>query len=116
VTGQNSWRSLKAFRLPNMVKLQHLSEFLTFSITCTGQTGLPILTRHASNDAVPPKNVPFWGHNEKNFIDRFISSLKFRNSPLIRLEVVKRMNVYGHIFTKYQPTNIKYISNYAACD
>jgi hypothetical protein len=39
--------------------------FLIFSITRTRRTGQPILTPHTSNNAVPPKGVAFWGHNDK---------------------------------------------------
>jgi hypothetical protein len=38
--------------------------FKIFSITCTGRKGRPILTRRASNGAVPLKEAPFGGHNK----------------------------------------------------
>jgi hypothetical protein len=37
-----------------------------FMLTPTGQTGEPISVIHGSNDAFPPKEVPFWGLIEKN--------------------------------------------------
>jgi hypothetical protein len=46
-----------------------LSPFLSFHIifllTSTGQTGEPISMVEGSNDAFPPKEVPFWGLIEK---------------------------------------------------
>jgi hypothetical protein len=44
--------------------------FLSFHIiflltSTTGQTGEPISTVEGSNDAFPPKEVPFWGLIEK---------------------------------------------------
>jgi hypothetical protein len=37
-----------------------------FLVTSTGQTGKPISMIEGSNDAFPPKEVPFWGLVEKN--------------------------------------------------
>jgi hypothetical protein len=39
---------------------------IIFMFTSTGQTGKLISMVEASNDAFPPKEVPFWGLNEKN--------------------------------------------------
>jgi hypothetical protein len=38
---------------------------IIFLLTSTGQTGEPISMVHGSNDAFPPKEVPFWGLIEK---------------------------------------------------
>lgn len=35
---------------------------------------------------------------------------------MVLLGFAKRMNVFGHNFTKDQPTNIRHISNYATWD
>jgi hypothetical protein len=44
--------------------------FLSFHtillLTSTGQTGKPIFMVDGSNDAFPPKEMPFWGLIEKN--------------------------------------------------
>jgi hypothetical protein len=42
-----------------------LSFHIIFLLTSTGQTGEPISTAEGSNDASPPKEVPFWGLIEK---------------------------------------------------
>jgi hypothetical protein len=34
--------------------------FIFFLLTSTGQTGKPISMVEGSNDAFPPKKVPFW--------------------------------------------------------
>jgi hypothetical protein len=39
---------------------------IIFLLTSTGQTGKPISMVEGSNDAFPPKEVPFWGLIEKN--------------------------------------------------
>jgi hypothetical protein len=39
---------------------------IIFLLTSTGQTGEPISMVDGSNDAFPPKEVPFWGLIEKN--------------------------------------------------
>jgi hypothetical protein len=39
---------------------------IIFLLTSTGQTGEPISMVDNSNDAFPPKGVPFWGLIEKN--------------------------------------------------
>jgi hypothetical protein len=38
---------------------------IIFLLTSTGQTGEPISMVDGSNDAFPPKEVPFWGLIEK---------------------------------------------------
>jgi hypothetical protein len=38
---------------------------IIFLLTSTGQTGKPISMVEGSNDAFPPKEVPFWGLIEK---------------------------------------------------
>jgi hypothetical protein len=38
---------------------------LNFLLTSTGETGQPISMVERSNDAFPPKEVPFWGLTEK---------------------------------------------------
>jgi hypothetical protein len=38
-----------------------LSFHIIFLLTSTGQTGKPISMVDGSNDAFPPKEVPFWG-------------------------------------------------------
>jgi hypothetical protein len=38
---------------------------IIFFLTSTGQTGKPISMVEGSNDAFPPKEVPFWGLIEK---------------------------------------------------
>jgi hypothetical protein len=42
-----------------------LSFHIIFLLTSTGQTGEPISMVDGSNDAFPPKEVPFWGLIEK---------------------------------------------------
>jgi hypothetical protein len=42
-----------------------LSFHIIFLLTSTGQTGKPISMVDGSNDAFPPKKVPFWGLIEK---------------------------------------------------
>jgi hypothetical protein len=42
-----------------------LSFHIIFSLTSTGQTGKPIFVVDGSNDALPPKEVPFWSLIEK---------------------------------------------------
>jgi hypothetical protein len=42
-----------------------LSFLIIFLLTSTGQTGKPISMVEGSNDAFPPKEVPFWGLIEK---------------------------------------------------
>jgi hypothetical protein len=42
-----------------------LSIHIIFLLTSTGQTGKPISMVDGSNDAFPPKEVPFWGLFEK---------------------------------------------------
>jgi hypothetical protein len=42
-----------------------LSFHIIFLLTSTGQTGKPISMVEGSNDAFPPKEVPFWGLIEK---------------------------------------------------
>jgi hypothetical protein len=42
-----------------------LSFLIIFLLTSTGQTGKPISVVEGSNDAFPPKEVPFWGLIEK---------------------------------------------------
>jgi hypothetical protein len=42
-----------------------LSFHIIFLLTSTGQTGKPISMVESSNDAFPPKEVPFWGLIEK---------------------------------------------------
>jgi hypothetical protein len=42
-----------------------LSFHIIFLLTSTGQTGKPISMVDGSNDAFPPKEVPFWGLAEK---------------------------------------------------
>jgi hypothetical protein len=42
-----------------------LSFHIIFLLTSTGQTSKPISMVDGSNDAFPPKEVPFWGLNEK---------------------------------------------------
>jgi hypothetical protein len=43
-----------------------LSFHIIFVLTSTGQTGEPISMVDGSNDAFPPKEVPFRGLIEKN--------------------------------------------------
>jgi hypothetical protein len=43
-----------------------LSFHIIFLLTSTGQTGKPISMVEGSNDAFPPKEVPFWDLIEKN--------------------------------------------------
>jgi hypothetical protein len=38
---------------------------IIFLLTSTGQTGKPISMVQSSNDALPPKEVPFWDLIEK---------------------------------------------------
>jgi hypothetical protein len=38
---------------------------ITFLLTSTGQTGKPISMVKGSNDALPPKEMQFWGLIEK---------------------------------------------------
>jgi hypothetical protein len=38
-----------------------LSFHIIFLLTSTGRTGKPISMVDGSNDAFPPKEVPFWG-------------------------------------------------------
>jgi hypothetical protein len=45
--------------------LPSLSFHIIFLLTSTGQTGEPISMVEDSNDAFPPKEVPFWGLIEK---------------------------------------------------
>jgi hypothetical protein len=45
--------------------LPFLSFHIIFLLTSTGQTGKPISMVEGSNDAFPPKEVPFWGLIEK---------------------------------------------------
>jgi hypothetical protein len=45
--------------------LLSLSFHIIFLLTSTGQTGEPISMVEGSNDAFPPKEVPFWGLAEK---------------------------------------------------
>jgi hypothetical protein len=42
-----------------------LSFHIIFLLTSTGQTGKPIFMLEGSNDAFPPKEVPFWDLIEK---------------------------------------------------
>jgi hypothetical protein len=42
-----------------------LSFHIIFLLTFIGQTGEPISMVENSNDAFPPKEVPFWGLIEK---------------------------------------------------
>jgi hypothetical protein len=46
--------------------LLSLSFHIIFLLTSTGQTGKPISMIEGSNDAFPPKEVPFSGLIEKN--------------------------------------------------
>jgi hypothetical protein len=46
--------------------LSFYSLHIIFLLTSTGQTGEPISMVDGSNDAFPPKEVPFWGLIEKN--------------------------------------------------
>jgi hypothetical protein len=48
--------------------LLSLSFHIIFLLTSTGQTGKPIYMVEGSNDAFPPKEVPFWGLIEKNWV------------------------------------------------
>jgi hypothetical protein len=43
-----------------MASLLSLSFPIIFLLTSTGQTGKPISMVESSNDAFPPKEVPFW--------------------------------------------------------
>jgi hypothetical protein len=43
-----------------------LSFHIIFLLISTGQTGKPISMVEGSNDAFPPKEVPFWDLIEKN--------------------------------------------------
>jgi hypothetical protein len=45
--------------------LLSLSFHIIFLLTSTGQTGEPISMVDGSDDAFPPKEVPFWGLIEK---------------------------------------------------
>jgi hypothetical protein len=45
--------------------LLSLSFHIIFLLASTGQTGGPISMADGSNDAFPPKEVPFWGLIEK---------------------------------------------------
>jgi hypothetical protein len=73
---QISLKSRQGFRLQNYVKyntfvtfyawlgslaLLALSFHIIFLLTSTGQTGQPISMVDGSNDAFPPKEVPFSG-------------------------------------------------------
>jgi hypothetical protein len=76
---QISLRSRQGFRPHDYVKyntfvtfyawlpflLPSLSFHIIFLLTSTGQTGKPISMVEGSNDAFPPKEVPFWGLIEK---------------------------------------------------
>jgi hypothetical protein len=42
-----------------------LSLYTIFFLTSTGRTGKPISMVDGSNDAFPPKEVPFWGLTAK---------------------------------------------------
>jgi hypothetical protein len=48
-----------------LVSFPFLSFHIIFLLTSTGQTGEPISMVDGSNDAFPPKEVPFWGLIEK---------------------------------------------------
>jgi hypothetical protein len=50
----------------SLVSFPFLSFHIIFLLTSTGQTGEPIFMVEGSNDAFPPKEVPFWGLIEKN--------------------------------------------------
>jgi hypothetical protein len=70
-----SLRSRQGFRTHDYVKYNTFVTFyawlsffpfhIIFSLTSTGQTGKPISMVEGSNDAFPPKEVPFWGLIEK---------------------------------------------------
>jgi hypothetical protein len=47
------------------LSLLSLSFHIIFLLTSTGLTGGPISMIDGSNDAFPPKEVPFWGLSEK---------------------------------------------------
>jgi hypothetical protein len=47
--------------LPLSFSFPFLSFHIIFLLTSTGQTGKPISMVEGSNDAFPPKEVPFWG-------------------------------------------------------
>jgi hypothetical protein len=47
------------------LSIPFLSFHIIFLLTSTGQTGEPISMVEDSNDAFPPKKVPFRGLNEK---------------------------------------------------
>jgi hypothetical protein len=51
--------------LPFLLSLSFLSFHIIFLLTFTGQTGEPISMVEGSNDAFPPKEVPFWDLIEK---------------------------------------------------
>jgi hypothetical protein len=44
-----------------LLSLLSLSFHIIFLLTSTGRTGGPISMVDGSNDAFPPKEVPFWG-------------------------------------------------------
>jgi hypothetical protein len=56
-----------------------LSFHIIFWLTSTGQTGKPISMVEGSNDAFPPKEVPFWGLIEKTI--EFMGSVTPKNRP-----------------------------------
>jgi hypothetical protein len=48
-----------------LVSFPFIPFHIIFLLTSTGQTGEPISMVEGSNDAFPPKEVPFWGLIEK---------------------------------------------------
>jgi hypothetical protein len=59
-----------------------LSLHIIFLLTSTGQTGKPISRVDGSNDAFPPKEVPFRGLIEKF---EFTGSVIFQNRQKVRV-------------------------------
>jgi hypothetical protein len=55
-------------RFPFPLSLLSLSFHIIFLLTSTGQTGRPISMVDGANDPFPPKEVPFWGLIEKNWL------------------------------------------------
>ena len=58
------WLSFPFLSFP-FLSFPFLSFPFIFLLTSTGQTGKPITMVNSSNDAFPPKEVPFLGYAEK---------------------------------------------------
>jgi hypothetical protein len=61
----NTFVTFYAWLVDRFLALLALSFHIIFLLTSTGQTGKPISMVDGSNDAFPPKEVPFLGLIEK---------------------------------------------------